>query len=648
MKIAVEGCCHGELDKIYETLAYLEDVNSIKVDLLLICGDFQAVRNKADLHCMAVPPKYQHMNTFYKYYSGEKKAPVLTVFIGGNHEASNYLQELLYGGWVAPNIYYMGYANVIQFGGLRIAGLSGIYKANHYSLGHFERPPYSDNSKRSAYHIRNLDVFRLKQISRPLDICMSHDWPRGIYNFGNKDALLRHKPFLKQEVEEDSLGSPPAEELLYKLQPQYWFSAHLHTKFAAHVEHQTEDYRCKTTKFLSLDKCLPKRHFLQVIDFPHDEGFPLKLELDPEWLCILRSTNHLLSLSRNKTFMPGPGSSERWDFTVSNQEIESVKEDFGNDLTIPENFITTVPAYTVAESGRSVSEYPPPDIHVNPQTTLLCTMLELSDPNAMFLGRDSSFSLDVEDAANSSAAARISDDEDVNSDGDETDDTNLTFESSIDATLDLSCNPDEIPLENDNDEDEGIGEMEGESEANISTASSGAGEVDDAEESLGTLSGIAPIVEISGLKEEEDELQEILAAQASMGASADKKVSDASASDSQSEIGAVRTAPGFSDPERSDKSSQDEREEDNDEDDNELGEILAAQAKLKGSPGQCDSSSGCQEPVSTVESSQSSRSSGSKQKYNMSSAGEGEELPTSKKFRRRNISMYAGEEEDCV
>jgi len=32
----------------------------------------------------------------------------LTIFIGGNHEASNYLQELPYGGWVAPNIYYLG------------------------------------------------------------------------------------------------------------------------------------------------------------------------------------------------------------------------------------------------------------------------------------------------------------------------------------------------------------------------------------------------------------------------------------------------------------------------------------------------------------------------------------------------------------
>ena len=48
------------------------------------------------------------MQDFYKYYSGEKTAPVLTIFIGGNHEASNHLRELYYGGWVAPKIYYLG------------------------------------------------------------------------------------------------------------------------------------------------------------------------------------------------------------------------------------------------------------------------------------------------------------------------------------------------------------------------------------------------------------------------------------------------------------------------------------------------------------------------------------------------------------
>ncbi len=53
---------------------------------------------------------------------------------------------------------------------------------------------------RSAYHIRELDVFRLLQIHRPLDVFLSHDWPRGIAYHGNKAQLFRAKPFLRQEV----------------------------------------------------------------------------------------------------------------------------------------------------------------------------------------------------------------------------------------------------------------------------------------------------------------------------------------------------------------------------------------------------------------------------------------------------------------
>lgn len=99
-----------------------------------------------------------------RYYSGEKIAPVLTVFIGGNHEASNYLQELAYGGWVAPRIYYMGYASIVNVAGVRVGGLSGIYKGHDYLKGHFEKPPYTEDTKRSVYHVRNLETFRLKQV----------------------------------------------------------------------------------------------------------------------------------------------------------------------------------------------------------------------------------------------------------------------------------------------------------------------------------------------------------------------------------------------------------------------------------------------------------------------------------------------------
>ncbi len=210
------------------------------------------------------------MNTFYKYFSGECLAPIPTVFVGGNHEASNYLLELYHGGWVAPNIYYLGHAGVINFGGLRIAGLSGIFKANHFTAGHYEVPPYSDADLRSCYHVREYEIFRLLQIAQPIDIFLSHDWPRGIALHGNTQDLLRRKSFLRDEVSSNTLGNPPAERLLHVLQPAHWFSAHLHVKFAAVYKHQNSNTNQSTnqtereTKFLALDKCMPHRDFMQV------------------------------------------------------------------------------------------------------------------------------------------------------------------------------------------------------------------------------------------------------------------------------------------------------------------------------------------------------------------------------------------------
>ena len=53
---------------------------------------------------------------------------------------------------------------------------------------------------RSAYHIRALEVYRLLQLKEPLDIFLSHDWPRGVAHHGDKNQLFRAKPFLKEEV----------------------------------------------------------------------------------------------------------------------------------------------------------------------------------------------------------------------------------------------------------------------------------------------------------------------------------------------------------------------------------------------------------------------------------------------------------------
>ena len=289
MRIAVEGCAHGELNKIYECIKHIELRENMKVDLLICCGDFQSVRDHNDMVSMAVPDKYMEMKDFCEYYTGERVAPVLTIFIGGNHEASTYLWELPYGGWVAENIYYLGYAGVMNFAGIRIGGISGIFEKQDYFKDHFEMPPFNENTKISFYHVRKRDIEKLKLLnSDPPDIVLSHDWPTNIYNHGDKEQLIRFKPFLKDEIESNTLGNEGAEELLNHLQPTYWFSGHMHAKFAAVVEHSNGS----RTKFLALDKCLPKRKFLQILDFGESKGEGV-LKYDLYWLGILKTTNGL-------------------------------------------------------------------------------------------------------------------------------------------------------------------------------------------------------------------------------------------------------------------------------------------------------------------------------------------------------------------
>uniref|UniRef100_A0A8H7NDR9 Calcineurin-like phosphoesterase domain-containing protein n=1 Tax=Bionectria ochroleuca TaxID=29856 RepID=A0A8H7NDR9_BIOOC len=95
VRIAVEGCGHGTLDAIYASVAKSCEVRGWDgVDLLIIGGDFQAVRNAEDLSIMSCPVKYRELGDFPKYYSGERTAPFLTIFIAGNHEASSHLWEL--------------------------------------------------------------------------------------------------------------------------------------------------------------------------------------------------------------------------------------------------------------------------------------------------------------------------------------------------------------------------------------------------------------------------------------------------------------------------------------------------------------------------------------------------------------------------
>ncbi|KAK0554672.1 lariat debranching enzyme [Tilletia horrida] len=247
LQVAVEGCSHGELDLIYEKVLARERQEKAFFDVLLLCGDFQAIRNHADLHSLAVPEKYRQLGSFWQYYAGVKRAPLLTLVIGGNHEASNYMYELYYGGWLAPNIYFLGEAGCVDVGDLIISGISGIYKKHDYYRGRYERQPYNKNDLRSIYHTRLYDIERLKLLPKS-DIVMSHDWPNTIEQHGATQDLIKKKPFFAEEIRTETLGSPPLLDLLQTLKPTLWCSAHLHVRFDAVYHHDSSGFRASGSK----------------------------------------------------------------------------------------------------------------------------------------------------------------------------------------------------------------------------------------------------------------------------------------------------------------------------------------------------------------------------------------------------------------
>ncbi|KAJ8320769.1 hypothetical protein KUTeg_002356 [Tegillarca granosa] len=403
-----------------------------------------------------------------------------------------------------------------------------------YILGHFEHPPYNNDTVRSAYHVRELEIFRLKQ----------------------------------------------------------------------------------------------------VLDIPHDPEKPKEIHLDPEWLAILKSTNHLLSLSRCPSFMPGPGGTDRWDFTVSKEDMNSILEDFGGDLSLPENFEKTVPVFDPSASTKK-QPIAPPQTCTNPQTTLLCTMLELTDPNAVFLGKDNSCKIDVGEEDVEKAEGFDSDD-DVDEDDTEYEsepsfimsgsEQSFSFLSTSNADESFSSlgNPDEINIDDDD-----IQNISAASETSVSDEDAEFKAIMEAQkkEQLSendenkSASTSKSSLSQSDIDDDDSELQDILAAQRKTQASS-------------SLTGHVELAL---------TGSEDEEPQD----------IVSEQKKLKesdilrpvshSSPASSDERSDSEVVKGTLSLALSS------EKYNQKrtdGGSESEDSPQSKRFKRRNQQLYESADEN--
>ena len=225
-------------------------------------------------------------------------------------------------------------------------------------LAHFEFQPFDESAKRSVYHVRESEIKKLSQISEPIDIFLSHDWPTCMAKLGDTEALIRKKPGFAQDIAKNQLGNPELVQLVEKLKPKFWFSAHLHVKFSAIFPHSDTSQ----TKFLALDKVLPRRQFMQILEIPEATG-ECSFSYDLEWLAITKAFDRFLSFELSKSFAILKGI----DIEVILAEArEWIEKRFGPDLEV-------LPFEMSTSDGSSLHKPP------NPQTKRFLEMLELSN-----------------------------------------------------------------------------------------------------------------------------------------------------------------------------------------------------------------------------------------------------------------------------
>lgn len=167
----------------------------------------------------------------------------------------------------------------MRLNGIRIAGASGIFKGHDYNLGHHERIPYDNSALRSVYHVRAHDVLKLSLLTPGPEIFISHDWPEGIYRYGDTAALLNAKPFFKPDIQKGELGNPHMMDVLKLLRPLWWFAAHLHVRFQAeydHTGHGVSDWaRPKPNRWSAPKKKAPVKNSDEIVmDEDEDEDEP--------------------------------------------------------------------------------------------------------------------------------------------------------------------------------------------------------------------------------------------------------------------------------------------------------------------------------------------------------------------------------------
>lgn len=224
---AAVGDVHGNIYTMLSLLKSWEFKHCQSLAFVLQVGDFEPHRHQADLATMDAPSKYKKLGDFSDFYTGKTKFPYPLWFIGGNHEPYGFLDLTPQGAQIAPNFHYLGRVGLVELAGLKVVGVSGIYKEELFQKT--ARPSVEEITSRS-----NSDYigFIESEISQALDytqadILLLHEWPTGIIAPQDLESFDQWRS--NQRYKE--VGNEYARLLVEALHPQILLCGHMHKSY---------------------------------------------------------------------------------------------------------------------------------------------------------------------------------------------------------------------------------------------------------------------------------------------------------------------------------------------------------------------------------------------------------------------------------
>ena len=178
--IAAVGDVHGHHHQMVTLVEQAAAAAHVSPDLVVQVGDFEPHRHEEDVQSMAAPARYRKLGDFPDFFGGRAGFPWPVLFVGGNHEPYGFLDGIEPGAEIAPGCRWIGRAGMVEHRGLRIAGLSGIFREDCWVEG---RPPHAQmhrQKKKRYVGFTPGDIDRLLDLcsgARP-DLLLLHEWPR--------------------------------------------------------------------------------------------------------------------------------------------------------------------------------------------------------------------------------------------------------------------------------------------------------------------------------------------------------------------------------------------------------------------------------------------------------------------------------------